>query len=128
MKTISISIDEGMVFGYKTTTDSEELFNYLSEVLENPVVIEFIIFLKNKKIQEIIVLKNLEVEEKFRGQGIGSKLLEQFCEQSAGIPIFLVVDNLNSQKEGFILENWYLNWGFEPTGFITLSGPIFIRV
>lgn len=74
----------------------------------------------------VFVLKNLWSTTK--GQGHGSKAMEEVVRASQGSPILLVSDNLERQNEGFILQNWYESKGFAILPFKSLSGPLMMRL
>lgn len=126
MKNIDLTQEDSSVTGYITNLDEEKFLNYLSEHLEKEVIEKLVFWMKSKHIYEFTLLKNIWVDQEQRGQGIGNILLQKFITSSEG-PIVLICDNLESQQEGFKLESWYENYGFEATGFNTLSGPVLIR-
>lgn len=128
MKLIDLSNEKGSITGFVTSLDEENFNHYLEEHLELGPIQMFLEYLqKTLGNSNFTLLKNLYVEHQFRGQGVGPELLAEFFNQSSG-PVILICDNLESQVEGFNLQNWYMDkYGFKETGFFTLSGPILIR-
>lgn len=127
MKTIDLAIATSTVSGIVTGIDQEGFLSYLNEHLEEDVIRDFSLWVKKQGIVELAILKNLYVDSSSRGKGFGTKLLDRFIQQVGSYHIILIVDNLESQVEGFSLEKWYQQWGFEYTGFKTLSGPIMVK-
>lgn len=64
----------------------------------------------------ISFLNNVNIEEDERGKGYGNQLLDWFIDESidAGAKfIILESDSMESQVEGFDLDRWYIDHGFE---------------
>jgi len=126
-KEIKIYNEYGEADGYVTRLDSEEFFNYLNNHLDEELVLEVKRYLAETNCKYFAVLKDLVVSSDERGKGHGTKLLKTFMAEAKRLPIILICDNLNSQLEGFVLEDWYLSHDFEYTPFKTISGPILIK-
>jgi ribosomal protein S18 acetylase RimI-like enzyme len=67
----------------------------------------------------VAILKNVNVEPEFRGEGIGSSLMDQFfVEADIGdaVSFVLIADTSEQQDGGFDLVRWYEGYGFEVVG------------
>lgn len=103
-----IEIEEyfGNVSGYSVSYNDENYKNFLSESLNgNKEELKIIKFIENNKYENIVIIKNLNVEEEFRGNGFGNSLLEDAIS-SADI-VFLISDKYESQIKGFLLDKFY---------------------
>ncbi len=104
--------DYATLSGYSVSFKEENYKNFLIEnISEKSLVDKIIKFMEDKGFNEIVIIKNLNVEEEFRGQGIGKALLEEALS-FADIAI-LISDKYEIQDEGFILDNFYKNSDFE---------------
>lgn len=56
---------------------------------------------------DILIIKNINVEEEFQGQGNGGQILCDLLNNSFADAAILVCDIAESQKEGFVLEKFY---------------------
>lgn len=69
----------------------------------------------------IAFLNNINVYDDYRGEGHGNALYDMFEEYAMdndATCIVLISDSDESQVEGFNLDNWYYNKGFEKIGII----------
>lgn len=57
--------------------------------------------------EEILIIKNINVDEEFQGQGNGSQILCDLINDSYANAAILVCDIGESQKSGFVLEKFY---------------------
>lgn len=126
MKDLSISNPFGSVVGYSQESISSEFISYLDELLEQEPRDRFLFWLKEQAPESFSYIKHITVENEYKGQGKGTKLLHAFLAASSG-PVILICDNLQTQEPGFELQSWYERQGFTSTGFSTLSGPIMIK-
>ena len=79
----------------------------------------------------IAILKNINVEEEARGQGVGGQLMEEFISAAAdqgAFTIVLIADLGQTQGSGFDLEKWYRDYGFETVGFDGGKNPVMVMV
>lgn len=126
-KSIDLALGNSSIVGYETNIWLEDdLSNYLDEVLEQDIKESFLAYLQSISLDKLTVLKHIYVNSEERGLGHGTKLLNQFLNET-NLPIILVCDNLESQENGFSLIDWYKSYNFTETGFMTLSGPILIK-
>lgn len=104
--------DYATLSGYSVSFKEENYKNFLIEnISEKSLVDKIIKFMEDKGFNEIVIIKNLNVEEEFRGQGIGKALLEEAL--SFADIAMLISDKYEIQDEGFILDNFYKNSDFE---------------
>lgn len=95
---------EGNCEAYLISTQKENLFNWLSNEIDNPeIVYEALKTLAN----EMLIIKNINVNEEFRGQGKGTQILCDVINDSYAEAAILLCDIGESQKEGFVLEKFY---------------------
>lgn len=89
---------------YSTETNKENLFNWLSKESNDAEKLYKII---QELTSEILIIKNINVEEEFRGQGNGAQILCDLVNDSYATAAILLCDIGESQKEGFVLEKFY---------------------
>lgn len=95
---------DGNCEAYLIPTEKENLYNWLSKEIESPETIYNALKILAK---DILIIKNINVDESFRGQGNGGQILcDVICDSYADAAI-LLCDIGESQKEGFILEKFY---------------------
>lgn len=103
---------EGSYEAYIVDTNAENLKNFLNtEVGDNGSIYNII----KKEVDKILVIKNLNIDEDFQGQGYGSELLYELLEnaKSYGAHDAVLLCDLNeSQKSGFSLTQFYENHDF----------------
>lgn len=67
-----------------------------------------------KKINDdILVVKNIFIDEDFRGQGFGSEVFEEIISHSLNNKIILCADTDEVQNDGFDLIKFYQSYGFD---------------
>ena len=101
---------EGNCEAYLIPTEKENLFNWLSKEIDNP---EKVYLALKTYAQNILIIKNINVEEDFRGQGNGTQILCDLIGDSYTDAAILVCDIGESQKEGFVLEKFYQENNFK---------------
>lgn len=117
--------DEGSISGYVTKPkESEQLENYLMEMgaFKAVPIIE-------SRYDRIGILKNMWVEEEYRGNGVGTWLLHRFVEEAAdkhAEAILLVADT--GERNDFDLVDWYKRNGFEVVFGKEEAYPVMIKV
>lgn len=111
---IDLDNDEGTgsCQGYVVDGTAEQTRNYLEEHTEHaPRIAAWIA----ENVSRIALLKNINVDEDCRGEGIGSSLMNRFFDraQSFGAnALLLISDKSETQREGFNLDQWYAGWDF----------------
>lgn len=107
---------EGNYEGYCIDTSKENLKNWLEkEIGDDGKVYKAIA----KEVGTVFILKNINVDEEFQGQGYGSQILEDAMDEAQDEyeAIILLCDIGESQKEGFVLEKFYSNHDFKTIGY-----------
>ena len=89
---------------YLIQTEKKNLFNWLYEEVSEP---ERLYESIKGLVEEILIIKNINVDEEFQGQGNGSQILCDLINDSYANAAILVCDVGESQKTGFVLENFY---------------------
>ena len=67
----------------------------------------------------VAVLKNINVDEGHRNQGIGNNMMQSFLEECSiqGVKIVLLESDVTEhQLKGFDLDKWYEGWDFIKIG------------
>jgi GNAT superfamily N-acetyltransferase len=96
----------GEITGYSVNFKSENYEFFLADCISNKNTLDKIIgFIKKEEFNNITIIKNLNVEEEFRGQGIGKALLENAV--SDGNIVLLISDKYESQLKDFLLDKFY---------------------
>lgn len=120
-----IENDYGAIDGYTVSVNEENYKNYLiSETNERgkaKIIIEEIEKIGN----EVLVIKNINIEDEHRGQGFGKMLMEEAMSESGADIILLVADAYESQLPGFVLEKFYQKFDFEKV-MDTGAGPLMV--
>ncbi len=116
--------DYATLSGYSVSSNQENYKNFLINNISNENLANKIIeFITKKDFNDVVIIKNLNVEEEYRGQGIGKNLLEEAIAE-AEIAI-LISDKYETQKKGFVLDKFYINSDFEPV-LNTSSGSLMV--
>lgn len=107
----------GSFEGYVVNKNEENWKNFLKKEVSESKVADFLIDrIENSNATTVAILRNINVEEEYKGNGYGNKLMSLFIESAGnnGADIFLLVaDKMESQNEGFDLRNWYEGYGYE---------------
>ena len=112
MRTIEVSTVNGSASGYVVSSEKENIKNYLSKHIEQADVVARVLA---KKKCSVGLLRNMYVEEEFRGDGQGNQLMADFLEEAAMHDaefILLVCDQAETQNEGFSLQKFYEDFDF----------------
>jgi len=100
----------GNVEAYSIATSKENLKNWLKkEIHDNGTLYEII---KNLT-DNILIIKNINVNEEFQGKGFGAEILCSVINDSYAGSAILLCDIGENQREGFVLEDFYKNNGFD---------------
>lgn len=95
---------EGNCEAYLIETKKDNLLNWLNKEIGSS---ENLYKTISSLIDNILIIKNINVEEEFQGQGNGSSILCDLMNDSYANGAILICDVGESQKEGFILEKFY---------------------
>jgi len=110
---ISKTTDGGALEGYVVDTTAPQLKNYLQSQHADQQLSSILA----KKFNRIGIIRNLYVDEDFRGQGIGNDLMDYAINQAfdnGAESILLISDT--SEDNQFNLTKWYEGFGFEIVG------------
>lgn len=100
---------EGYMLAY-TINPSKE--NNLSNFLRDEGIPEAFINQIERINDEILVIKNIYVDEEYRGNGYGNEILEELLSHSLSGKVILIADMDETQQEGFNLIAFYNSYGF----------------
>lgn len=102
----------GSIEGYSVSHTDENYKIFLDDNLEDKVFLKNLIdYINLKGFENLSVIKNINVEEEFRGQGIGQDLLSGAID-CADI-VLLVSDKYEYQLKGFVLDKFYESSDFK---------------
>lgn len=108
--------------GYTTTRNEENQFNFLKNWgLSEDGLHDYTAMLSPDSVT--LVIKNINVEESFRGMGFGKQILLDLFDSTGADIAVLMVDENETQLEGQDLHRFYSSLGFK-----TLEGDFMVRV
>ena len=112
MKEIEVNTTNGTAFGYVVHSSKENIRNYLSEHIGEANLVANVLARKNCN---VAILRNMYVDEDFRGEGQGNLLMADFLEE-AGLHeaefVMLICDKAEGQINDFSLEQFYAGFDF----------------
>jgi len=112
MEYLEIEEEYGAVYGYIVNFKSESFKNYIKEEISDLKKSDKIInFIENKEFENILVIKNLNVYDGYKGNGYGRGLLEDALSR-CDIAI-LISDSHEIQEKGFNLDKFYESSDFQ---------------
>jgi predicted GNAT family acetyltransferase len=100
----------GSIEAYSVETKKENLKNFLNSQANDDGRIYDI--LKNL-VDDILIIKNINIDEEFQGQGFGSDVLSNTLNEANAQSAILICDITESQKAGFNLEKFYESHDFK---------------
>lgn len=121
-KSISQHTEGGSLEGYVVATDKPNISNYLQSQGATPGLINSIM----QQYKTLGLIRNMYVDDDYRGQGIGNDLISNAIDDAAGDgadAIILVSDT--DEDNSFDLTKWYEGFGFEIIG-VAGNNPIMI--
>jgi predicted GNAT family acetyltransferase len=104
---------DGDVLAYQANIKSPNVLNFLKDNVDNH---EKVLEILSKHTEEILIVKNLNVSEEFRGKGFGSEILTNILNESFAKCSILVCDIGESQLPKFNLEKFY-----ESNDYLTIT-------
>jgi predicted GNAT family acetyltransferase len=111
---------DGNIEAYYVSTQKENLKNWLSkEVSDSGLLYQTI----QKITNNILIIKNINIEEQFRGQGFGSQIITEIINKSFAEAAILMCDISEEQLPNFVLEKFYESNDFN-TIFRYLDYPL----
>ena len=112
-KSITQHTEGGSLEGYVMSTDKPNIGNYLQSQGATPELINNI----TKRYKTLALIRNMYVDDDYRGQGIGNELVSNAIDAAANNDadaIILVSDT--DEDNPFDLTEWYEGFGFEVIG------------
>jgi len=125
VKSISKSVDGGSLTGYVTNNNEPQLRNYLTSQGANSNLIDSLY----TKYESIAIIRNMYVDEEYRGQGIGTDLISDALNDAAleGAEVAILVADIH-EDNNFDLAKWYEdNFEFEKIGYAS-GDPIMLKI
>lgn len=77
-----------------------------------------------KNVERVLILKSINIEEEYQGQGYGTEMLDEMLNETYPDAIILLCDNENEQKNGFVLEKFYEGYEFKRVN--DLKSPLMV--
>lgn len=111
----------GYIEGYTEADPSFIRKYFIKHLALNPVFY--------KLPENLALLKRIQIEEEFRGQGHGLKLMKEFtaaAKKTGASAILLLADIHEQQASNLDLVQWYKNLGFT-TLIKSAAGPVMIK-
>ena len=117
-KTIELEKKGGTLSGYLVSYSDNNYKNFLSKEIKDEERLKAVIdFIEHNQYEQVLIIKNLNVEDKYQGKGIGRNLLEDAISDCS--IALLIADSIESQRENFQLEKFY-----EGSDFMKVSSEI----
>jgi ribosomal protein S18 acetylase RimI-like enzyme len=112
-KSISQHTEGGSLEGYVMPTDKPNINNYLQSQGATPELINNI----TNRYKTLALIRNMYVDDDYRGQGIGNDLVSNAIDDAAnnGADAILLVSDTDEDNP-FDLTKWYAGFGFEVVG------------
>jgi len=112
-KSISQHTDGGSLEGYVMSTDKPNINNYLQSQGATPELINNIA----NRYKTLALIRNMYVDDDYRGQGIGNDLVSNAIDDAAsnGADAIILVSDTDEDNP-FDLTKWYEGFGFEIVG------------
>jgi ribosomal protein S18 acetylase RimI-like enzyme len=112
-KSISQHTEGGSLEGYVMSTDKPNIDNYLQSQGATPELIKNI----TNRYKTLALIRNMYVDDDYRGQGIGNDLVSNAIDDAAnnGADAVILVSDTD-ENNPFDLTKWYEGFGFEIVG------------
>jgi ribosomal protein S18 acetylase RimI-like enzyme len=112
-KSISQHTEGGSLEGYVVSTDKPNINNYLQSQGATPELINNI----TKRYKTLALIRNMYVDDDYRGQGIGNDLVSNAIDDAVnnGADAIILVSDTDEDNP-FDLTKWYEGFGFEVVG------------
>ena len=112
-KSISQHTEGGSLEGYVMSSDKPNINNYLQSQGATPELINNI----TKRYTTLALIRNMYVDDDYRGQGIGNDLVSNAIDDAAnnGADAIILVSDTDEDNP-FDLTKWYEGFGFEIVG------------
>jgi len=120
MREINIDDEDGSVLAYVLDHREDYYKEFIRKYTMDKKTADMIVKFFEENKQDLLVIRNIQVAEDKRGQGLGSFFLKG-AMHSARVPLtMLISDKTEKQKKGFKLDDFYKSNGFvkiTETGF-----------
>ena len=117
-KNVELDEEGGSLSGYVVSYNAQNYKNFLAEEIRDEKRLKAVIaFIEQNQYEQVLIVKNLNVDEEYQGQGIGRTLLENALENCS--IALLIADSGETQRENFELEKFY-----EGSDFMTVSNEV----
>lgn len=114
-RALELDHDHGSCSGYHCSPFVVNYQHFILGATHDEAFSQILIqFIKEQIFDEVTVIKNLHVDDGFRGQGVGGSLLDEALSHSE--MALLVADGFEEQLPGFSLLKFY-----EDRGFVTIK-------
>jgi len=121
---IEISRKGGTIFGM-LHSKREYFENWLMKERLDDETRGFFAMFPDNKLLPIAILKNLEVDHKIRGNGLGNDLMSAFLNEASDAKnVVLIADA--AETNDFDLVKWYAGWGFTKIGSTGSHFPVMV--
>lgn len=112
-KSISQHTEGGSLEGYVMSTDKPNINNYLQSQGATRELINNI----TNRYKTLALIRNMYVDDDYRGQGIGNDLVSNAIDDAAnnGADAIILVSDTDEDNP-FDLTKWYEGFGFEIVG------------
>ena len=112
-KSISQHTEGGSLEGYVMSTGKPNINNYLQSQGATPELINNI----TNRYKTLALIRNMYVDDDYRGQGIGNDLVSNAIDDAAnnGADAIILVSDTDEDNP-FDLTKWYEGFGFEIVG------------
>lgn len=111
LKDVGFYDDISSVDAIEVSTQNQDLLDWLISEVGGDLPEKIQVALQDI-CNRALVIKSIYVDEDFRGQGIGSRLLDDLLDNTSAQSILLVADVLHDQRKGFDLIKFYRDRGF----------------
>jgi GNAT superfamily N-acetyltransferase len=123
--TIEISREGGSLSGYVVDASEPNIGNYLEQ---HTNLAKMVTHRLRAYGERVALLRNMNVDEDQRGNGIGTQLISEFMEEadSVGATVYMLICDIHEgQAPGFDLKAWYESFGFV-AAMDTSEGPLML--
>lgn len=128
MRLITVEHEHGTAAGFSADCSRNSLGNYLKNHIQQSEAVMTVLRRESKK---AALLKSMWVDKHYRGIGVGTDLLANFCKTASKLgseAICLICDLDEEQQKGFDLVRFYEAAGFKiavshPYGPMMINSP-----
>ena len=115
---LDVTVEGGYASGI-VHDDETRIFNWLNKNGVKEEIIQYIMKLP----KPIAFLESVEVEEDYRGQGLGTELVYSFMDEVYESQSIILIADLGQTS---YLEKWYQSLDFQTIGHDTAGNPVMV--